>query len=70
MLENWSVIMHVKFEDSMSSICRINAKIPKNRLFSKIRLLGQNSKIRSDKNTPRYLEYLHVDFYDRPTSNG
>ena len=62
--------MHVKFEEIMFDICWINAKKLKIRLFSKIRLLGQNSKICLDKNTPRYLEYLHFDFHDSPTSNG
>ena len=39
------------------------------RLLTKIRLLGRNSKIRSDENLPGCIEVLHAEFHDAPTSN-
>ena len=53
----------------MTIIIRKKYNYKKIRLFAKIRLLGRNSKFRSDEDTPRCLEVLHAEVHDAPTLN-
>ena len=53
----------------MTNSFRKNDNYLKIRLLAKIRLLGRNSKIRSDKNLPGCIEVLHAEFRDAPTNS-
>ena len=62
-------MMHINFYDAATNSIRKKYNYLKIRLFVKIRLLGQNSKIRSGEDTLGCLEVLHAEFHGAPTSD-
>ena len=53
----------------MTNSFRKNGNYLKIRHLAKIRLLGRNSKIRSNENRPVCIEVLHAEFRDVPTNS-